>query len=67
MENAPKGERRISTRFLFPVSRFPFPVSRFPFPVVAARRTRAKQHERSFNGEVIWALREDVERHKDEK
>jgi hypothetical protein len=44
MENAPKGERRISIRF--------------PLAVVAARRIPAKRHERSFNEEVIWALRE---------
>jgi hypothetical protein len=57
MENAPKAERRISIRF--------------PSDVLNAIRTLAKQHERSFNGEVIWALREYAARHvdkgKDEK
>jgi hypothetical protein len=49
MESASKGERRISIRF--------------PLDVLDAIRTLAKQHERSFNGEVIWALREYMERH----
>jgi hypothetical protein len=53
MEQAPKGERRISIRF--------------PLDVLAAIRALAKKHERSFNGEVIWALREYVERHIDEQ
>jgi len=49
MENTQRAERRISIRF--------------PLDVLAALRSLAKQHERSFNGEVIWALREYVERH----
>lgn len=49
-ENTQRDERRISIRF--------------PFDVLTAIRTLAKQHERSFNGEVIWALREYAERHK---
>jgi hypothetical protein len=53
MENIEKGERRISIRF--------------PLDVLAAIRVLAKKHERSFNGEVIWALREYIERHRDEK
>ena len=58
MENTQKGERRISIRF--------------PLDVLAAIRSLAKQQERSFNGEVVWALREyvarsDAERHKGEK
>jgi hypothetical protein len=53
MENTSKGERRISIRF--------------PLDVLATIRTLAKQHERSFNGEVIWALREYAARHHDEK
>jgi hypothetical protein len=53
MENPPKGERRISIRF--------------PLDVLAVIRTLAKRHERSFNGEVIWALREYAERQKDER
>ena len=35
---------------------------RFPAEVLEAIRTLAQDHERSFNGEVIWALREYVER-----
>jgi hypothetical protein len=50
MENTPRGERRISIRF--------------PLDLLAAIRALAKQHERSFNGEVIWALREYATRHK---
>jgi len=53
MENTQKGERRISIRF--------------PLDVLAVIRTLAKRHERSFNGEVIWALREYAERHRDEQ
>jgi hypothetical protein len=53
MESTQRGERRISIRF--------------PLDVVAAIRALAKQHERSFNGEVIWALREYIERHKAEQ
>ena len=53
MEKREKGEQRISIRF--------------PLDVLAVIRTLAKQHERSFNGEVIWALREYAERHKDEQ
>jgi len=50
MEDTQKGERRISIRF--------------PLDILAVIRTLAKQHERSFNGEVIWALREYAARHK---
>ena len=50
MEKQEKGEQRISIRF--------------PLDVLAVIRTLAKKHERSFNGEVIWALREYAERHK---
>ena len=53
MENTPKGERRISLRF--------------PWDVLDVMRTLAKKPERSFNGEVIWALREYAERHQDPK
>ena len=52
MENTHQGERRISIRF--------------PLDVLAVIRILAKQHERSFNGEVIWALREYAQRHKSE-
>jgi hypothetical protein len=53
MQDTRKGETRISIRF--------------PLHVLNAIRILAKQHERSFNGEVIWALREYAERHKNEK
>jgi hypothetical protein len=53
MENTPRGERRISIRF--------------PLDVLAVIRALAKKHERSFNGEVLWALREYAERHKSEQ
>jgi hypothetical protein len=53
MENTLKGERRISIRF--------------PLDVLRALRILAKKHERSFNGEVVWALREDAERYKNEQ
>jgi hypothetical protein len=53
MATAQKGERRISIRF--------------PLDVLAAIRALAKKHERSFNGEIIWALREYIERDRDEK
>ncbi len=53
MEDTERRERRISIRF--------------PLDVVAVIRTLAKQHERSFNGEVIWALRAYAERHTREK
>jgi hypothetical protein len=45
-----KSEQRISIRF--------------PLDVLAAIRALAKQDERPFNGEVIWALRGYLERHK---
>jgi hypothetical protein len=53
MENTQRGERRISIRF--------------PLDVLAVIRTLAKQHERSFNGEVVWALRAYAERHTNER
>ncbi|HLY32714.1 MAG TPA: Arc family DNA-binding protein [Ktedonobacterales bacterium] len=36
---------------------------RFPLDVLETIRRLAKQHERSFNGEVVWALREYGARH----
>jgi hypothetical protein len=51
METTQQGARRISIRF--------------PLAVVAAIRALAKQHERSFNGEVMWALRAYAARHRD--
>ena len=53
MENTQKGERRISIRF--------------PLDVLDTIRRLAKQHERSFNGEVIWALREYAACHKQDQ
>jgi hypothetical protein len=53
MENTQKGERRISIRF--------------PLDVLNAIRALAKRHERSFNGEVIWALREYTATHEGAK
>jgi hypothetical protein len=50
MERTSNHERHISIRF--------------PSDVWEAIRTLAKQHERSFNGEVIWALREYAARHR---
>ncbi len=52
MTDTPKRERHVSIRF--------------PLDVLEAIRKLAKQHERSFNGEVLWALREYAERHRDE-
>ncbi|HEY7123110.1 MAG TPA: YlcI/YnfO family protein [Ktedonobacterales bacterium] len=36
---------------------------RFPLDVLDAIRQLARAHERSFNGEVVWALREYAKRH----
>jgi len=49
METTEKRERSITIRF--------------PLDVLETIRRLAKQHERSFNGEVIWALREYAKRH----
>jgi hypothetical protein len=49
MDETPKRERRISIRF--------------PLDVLDVIRHLAKRHERSFNGEVIWALHEYPERY----
>ena len=53
MENTPKREQSISIRF--------------PLDVLALIRTLAKQHQRSFNGEVVWALREYAKRQNGEQ
>lgn len=53
MADTPKSERHVSIRF--------------PLDVLEVIRKLAKKHERSLNGEVIWALREYVERHRDEQ
>jgi hypothetical protein len=53
MENTANGDKRISIRF--------------PLDVLDAIRKPARQQERSFNGEVIWALREYAERHQGHK
>jgi hypothetical protein len=49
MADTSRGERHVSIRF--------------PLDVLEVMRKLAKQHERSLNGEVIWALREYAERH----
>ena len=38
---------------------------RFPVDLLEAIRKRAKEHERSFNGEVIWMLRTLLTREKE--
>ena len=53
MNDTPKREQSISIRF--------------PLDVLAMIRTLAKRHERSFNGEVVWALREYIQRHESEQ
>ncbi|HUY76145.1 MAG TPA: Arc family DNA-binding protein [Ktedonobacterales bacterium] len=53
MGTTPKREQSISIRF--------------PLDVLETIRCLAKQHERSFNGEVIWALREYAQRHSGEQ
>jgi hypothetical protein len=40
---------------------------RFPLDVLEAIRQLARVHDRSFNGEVIWALREYAKRHAKEQ
>jgi hypothetical protein len=35
---------------------------RFPPDLWEALKTLAEKHERSFNGEVLWALREYIQR-----
>lgn len=39
---------------------------RLPAEIAAMLRKLAKQHDRSLNGEIVRALREYTERHKDE-
>lgn len=53
MEHTQQAERRSSIRF--------------PLDVLAALRLLAKQHDRSFNGELSWAVREYAERHKGQR
>lgn len=53
MGDTPKREQSISIRF--------------PLDVLNTIRALAKKHERSFNGEVIWALREYIERYQEHK
>jgi hypothetical protein len=38
--------------------------ARFPREVYEALRELAKQHERSINSELVWIVREYLERHK---
>lgn len=40
---------------------------RIPAEIAAILRRLAKQHDRSLNGEIVRALREYTERHKDEQ
>jgi predicted transcriptional regulator len=40
---------------------------RIPAAIAERLRRLAKQHDRSLNGEIVRALREYTERHKDEK
>jgi hypothetical protein len=40
---------------------------RFPFDVWEELRRLAKEHQRSFNGEVIWALRNYAARETENK
>jgi predicted transcriptional regulator len=39
---------------------------RIPAEIAKMLRQLAKQHDRSLNGEIVRALREFIERHKDE-
>ena len=38
--------------------------ARFPRPVFEALRALARQHERSINSELVWIVREYLERYK---
>ncbi len=38
--------------------------TRYPDDVLRDMRKLSEQHERSFNGEVIWALRQYIEQHR---
>jgi predicted transcriptional regulator len=40
---------------------------RVPAEIMELLRVLAKQHDRSLNGEIVRALREYAERHKDER
>ena len=40
--------------------------TRYPDDVLRDMRKLSEQHERSFNGEVIWALRQYIEQHRKE-
>jgi len=40
---------------------------RIPAEIAEVLRRLAKRHDRSLNGEIVRALREYAERHKDEK
>ena len=40
---------------------------RLPAEIAELLRTLAKQHDRSLNGEIVRALREDAEKHRAEK
>ncbi|MGO8950429.1 MAG: Arc family DNA-binding protein [Ktedonobacterales bacterium] len=40
---------------------------RVPLDIAEVLRQLARQHDRSLNGEIVWALREYAEKHKSEK
>jgi len=41
--------------------------TRYPLDVLQEMRQLAREHNRSFNGEVIWALREYIRQQKEAK
>jgi hypothetical protein len=41
--------------------------TRYPLDVFKDMKRLAKEHNRSFNGEVIWALREYIRQYKEAK
>jgi hypothetical protein len=38
-----------------------------PTAILDARRTRAQDHQRSLVGEIIWALRQSITQHEQER
>jgi hypothetical protein len=41
--------------------------TRYPYEVYESMKDLAEKHERSFNGEIIWALREYIKRNEGSK
>jgi hypothetical protein len=41
--------------------------TRYPYEVYELMKDLAETHERSFNGEIIWALREYIRRNEESK